>query len=121
MGNCIWTSQLNNTKMESSGETIMMIENIEVDIWSSSTRHREKTEMNLEDDNGWADFVLSTKAKVIATCAGSLLFIIFVLIVNLKLRQRRKEKMDPEEVERRKTDDLIGLLSNNESLIRFAN
>ena len=50
--------------MESSGETIIMIENIEVDIWSSSTRHREKTEMNLEDDNGWADFVLSTKGKL---------------------------------------------------------
>ena len=29
--------------------------------------------------------------------------------------------MDPEEIERRKTDDLIGLLSNNESLIRFEN
>ena len=60
-------------------------------------------------------------AKIISACVGTLLFILFVIVINCKLRQRKRQKMDPEEIERRKTDDLIGLLSNNESLIRFEN
>ena len=61
-------SEHNTNTMESSGDTsIMMIENIEVDIWtgssSSSTEHRNNMKNELKEQYDWHDFVLSTKGK----------------------------------------------------------
>lgn len=117
--------------MESSGD--FLVRDIEVDIWS---RRMDTVETETDVEIPWHKFMLSSKgkkllnlqkcllnplAKIISAAVGTTLFILFIIVIQYKMRKNRTEKLDPEEVERRKTDDLIGLLSNNESLIRFAN